>query len=93
MGDGTKELKEPSLSTLDDVSDEVYRARAKHPSPTYLLAALMEEVGELSKAFIEDAPWDHVREEAKQVACVAIRIMEEGDPSFPVKIPPGRLRR
>jgi len=64
-----------------DVAEEVEAARAKFPEPYALLAALIEEVGELSKALM-DEPKARVRAEAKQVAAVAIRIMEEGDPSL-----------
>lgn len=47
-----------------------------------MLAALMEEVGELAQALLEgDA--DNFRTEALQVACVAIRLITEGDADFP----------
>jgi len=44
----------------------------------------MEEVGELAQALLDDHGIARVREEAKQVACVAIRIMEECDSSFEI---------
>lgn len=74
----------PEFDTLRDVMAEVERARAKFPEPKHLLAALTEEVGELAQAFMQEKPWAEVRGEAMQVACVAIRIMEEGDSMFPV---------
>lgn len=68
--------------TLDAISAEVCRAREKFPGNRLLLAALTEEVGELAKAMLQDRPSDEIRREAIQVACVAIRIIEEGDSSF-----------
>lgn len=73
----------PEISTMGDVAGEVRRAREKFPNNDHMMAALMEEVGELSKAFLENEGNDRVRAEAMQVACVAIRIMEEGDADYP----------
>jgi NTP pyrophosphatase (non-canonical NTP hydrolase) len=78
----TEEIKKPQAITLIDVAAEVTRARAKFPSSRFLLTALMEEVGELAKAVLQKRPKDECRREAMQVACVAIRIMEEGCPEF-----------
>jgi len=72
----------PLRKTLLAVADEVCRARKKFPSNQHLLAALGEEYGELCKAYLENEGKDRVYAEAKQVACVAIRIMEEGDSDF-----------
>lgn len=69
---------------LAHVSLEVDRARTLHPGNAHLLAALMEEVGELAKAYLEAEGSDRVWDEAKQVACVAARIALEGDRDFPV---------
>jgi NTP pyrophosphatase (non-canonical NTP hydrolase) len=69
-------------STASDVAEEVMRARAKFPSNEHLLAALMEEVGELAKALLEGESVERIRAEAAQVACVAVRIIEEGDSDF-----------
>ncbi len=72
------------------IDDELARARTKFPSNTHMLAALMEEVGELSKALLECGPMtghQHVLEEAIQVAVVAIRIATEGDPEFIYRSP------
>ena len=76
-------MNKPKQLTLDFLSEEIERARSKFPTNKLLLAALMEEVGELSKALIENEPAQNVITEAIQVACVAIRIAEEGESSFP----------
>ena len=82
-------------STAQDIADEVQRARTKLPLNKHNLAALVEEVGELSQALIDHdfAQGTHpsrlqtlthdVYKEAIQVACMAIRVAEEGDSSFP----------
>lgn len=62
--------------------EELYNARNKFPTNAHLLAALAEEVGELAKALLENHRPDRIREEAIQVACVAIRIATEGDADF-----------
>ena len=72
----------PRATTLFDIAAEVVRARKKFPSREHLLAALGEEYGEVCKAYLENQGKDRVYSEAKQVACVAIRIMEEGDSDF-----------
>lgn len=68
--------------TLDDVDEEVLRARTKFPGSRFLYTALCEEVGELAKAILQKEGRDRVRREALQVACVALRIYEEGDPAY-----------
>lgn len=65
-----------------EIRDEVERARAKFPGRGHLTAALMEEVGEVAKALLEGEPVESLRAECVQVACVAIRIAEEGDEDF-----------
>ncbi len=72
----------PQAATIVDVAAEVSRARTKFPGGKLLLPALMEEVGELAQALLQKRPKDEWRKEAMQVACVAIRIMEEGCPEF-----------
>ena len=62
---------------------ELERAREKFPQNDHLFAALGEEVGELARELLEGGPRGRIREEAIQVACVAIRIAEEGDGDFP----------
>lgn len=71
--------------TLRAISAEVARSRVKFPADKHNLAALMEEVGELAKAFLKDEGDERVRAEAIQVACAAIRIIEGGDEAFAEK--------
>jgi len=87
----------PDELTLTAIAAEVVRARTKFPSNAVLLAALMEEVGELANALLEHrfaviagkkpAELDdfraEIQKEAIQVAAVAVRILEDGDSSFP----------
>ena len=72
----------PQRSTLAHIHAEVIRARMKHPGNKHLLGALTEEVGELAQALLDDLGPHEVYAEATQVACVAIRIMEEGDGDY-----------
>lgn len=71
-----------ALATIIKINKELRRARKKFPDNAKLLAALMEEVGELAKALLQRAPASEIEAEAIQVACVAIRIIEEGDADF-----------
>ena len=70
----------PLVITLALLKTEVFKARSKFPSNEHLFAALLEEVGELAYEMTRDR--QRQREEALQVACVAIRIAEEGDADF-----------
>ena len=72
----------PKHETLDLIAEEVLRARTKFPGNEHLLAALTEEVGELAQAMLQAKPRGEQVKEAVQVACVAVRIIEEGDASF-----------
>lgn len=72
----------PKKSTLTDIGDEVVAARMAFPTNEHRLAAITEEVGELAQALLQKQPWDRVYDEAMQVACTAIRLMEEGDSDF-----------
>lgn len=63
---------------LLEVDAEVARARQKFPSSDGAMVALVEEVGELAKALLDES-WDRVRAEAIQVAGMALRVAEEGD--------------
>lgn len=88
---------EPDLVSLQAVRAEVIRARMKFSDNDVLLAALMEEVGELANALLElrfaarrneapeklDGRRDAVQREAIQVAAVAMRILEDGTSEFP----------
>jgi hypothetical protein len=85
VGDTLKkiEAQPPLRRTILAVCDEVVRARRKFPDPENPnFAALVEEVGELAKAMIEKLTPEEIRSEAVQVACMAIRIIEEGDQSL-----------
>lgn len=73
----------PLQTTLSAVVAEVARARFKHRGNENLCVALTEEVGELAQALLDHGNGERAREEAVQVACVAIRIIEEGDAAFP----------
>ena len=65
-----------------ELDDEVNGARKKFPGNRFLLAALTEELGELAQAYLQKQGRKRVRKEALQVACVAMRIYEEGDSAF-----------
>ncbi len=58
------------------------RARLKFPGNRHLTVALGEEYGELCQAQLQGKSRDEIEKEAIQVACLAIRIIEEGDASF-----------
>lgn len=70
------------FEALGQVGAEVERARAKFPENRHLLGALVEEAGELARELLEGGPSARVRAEAMQVACVAVRIMTEGDADY-----------
>lgn len=61
---------------------EVMAGRKKFPGNRLALAALVEEVGELSRALLQRQGRARVEQEALQVAAVAMRIFEEGDSTF-----------
>ena len=63
---------------LKEIDAEYTNATTKFPSSTLSTIALMEEVGELATALL-DEPLENVRKEAVQVAVMAIRIAVEGD--------------
>ncbi len=65
-----------------EMREESKRALAKHPKHEHLLVALMEEVGELSRAHLEGEGTARIREEAVQVAALAMRIALCGDDDF-----------
>lgn len=76
-------MSKKALATTHVLLDtELVYARTKFPGTRFLTVALMEEVGELAKALLQKKPPEEWMGEALQVACVAIRIYEEGDASF-----------
>lgn len=64
------------------LADEVYFAKSKFPSGKNLLAALMEECGELAQELLQNGNTEHAFTEAIQVAAVALRIALEGAKEF-----------
>ena len=66
---------------LSDQFGELQRAREKFPRPNLNMVALVEEVGELAKALL-DEPYNNVRREAVQVAVMAMRVAVDGDPTL-----------
>lgn len=72
----------PEPKTIAALTAELKRARAKFPANAKLTVALMEEVGELAQALLQGKAKDEIVKEALQVACVAVRIAEEGDSDF-----------
>lgn len=70
------------VDVIEDLASEVLRARAKFPSAHNLNAALMEEIGELASAQMQQLGSSEIRKEAIQVMAVAFRIMTEGDQSL-----------
>ena len=72
-------------TTIVDIHAELERARIEFPMPNPTFVALCEEVGELAQALLKCKSYADSRrvyEEAKQVAVMAIRMMEEGDQNY-----------
>lgn len=67
---------------LLEVEKEIEAGRREFPGNKNMLGALGEEFGELARALLEGDPAKR-REEAIQVAAVAIRIAIEGDADYP----------
>jgi NTP pyrophosphatase (non-canonical NTP hydrolase) len=72
---------ETTQALLEEIEEELERARAKFPGDNVTFAALVEEVGELAKATFEE-PRANVRKEAVQVAVMAMRMVLDGDHTF-----------
>jgi NTP pyrophosphatase (non-canonical NTP hydrolase) len=72
------------------ISAELQFARAKFPGSNLNFPALVEEVGELANALLDHAygkaTSENVFAEAIQVACMAIRVAEEGSAEFPYQV-------
>lgn len=71
---------DPTARFMDDVTDELKRARAKFPGDRIMTIALAEEFGELAKAML-DEPGANVWNEAVQTAVMAARVAIDGDSS------------
>ena len=79
---------------LNDIVDEVDRAREKFPGNKHMMGAFHEEVGEVAKAMLEREynAQDHaeldmrldvdVYKECVQAAAMALRVATEGDPEY-----------
>ena len=80
-GSRVKPAQGMGINAFEMLQTEIVRARTKFPGNRFLLAALTEEVGELAAEMLQGNRQKAMRE-ALQVACVAIRIFEEGDSSF-----------
>ncbi len=63
---------------LTQIVRELDRARTKFPGDNVTTLALVEEVGELAQATFEKSRAE-VRKEAIQVACMAMRVILDGD--------------
>lgn len=79
----TTSARYPTLdaATIALLCGEIDRCRAKFPKNDLMLAALTEEFGELVETF-DSENLASIHKEALQVACVAVRIAEEGDATF-----------
>ena len=66
---------------IEDIKEELDRARTKFPGDRVTYTALCEEVGELAKALLDESR-QRVREEAIQVAVMAMRVVLDGDSSY-----------
>ena len=70
------------FDSLHELNVEVERARTKFPGNRFLFTALGEEFGELAQAILQKEGRERIQKEALQVACVAMRIYEEGDSAY-----------
>lgn len=81
-----EEMKKPIIdfeveSIFRKIKDELKNARTKFPGDSVTMIALVEEVGELAKALM-DEPSINIEKEAIQVAVMAIRVAIDGDSSI-----------
>jgi NTP pyrophosphatase (non-canonical NTP hydrolase) len=82
----------PDGLVIKMITDELAAAREAFPGKTHMLAALVEEVGELAQAIMQhdrkqETSVHEVLREAVQVACMAIRVAVEGDDNFLYQFP------
>lgn len=85
-------LSGPDGIVMAMVRGELIAARQQFPGSTHMLAALMEEVGELAQAMIDHDRGGsqtaiQVLREAVQVASMAVRIAVEGDDNMVYEFP------
>lgn len=73
--------KGPMGELLQSIRQEAMQGIESYPDASGLMVALMEEVGELARAMMSETR-DRVKDEAVQVAALAIRIAIEGDPTL-----------
>lgn len=69
------------IQLMHEIFDELEKARQKFPGDRVTFAALVEEVGELATALIEE-PRKNAKKEAIQVAVMAMRMVLDGDREF-----------
>jgi NTP pyrophosphatase (non-canonical NTP hydrolase) len=78
---------------MNDIQNEVKRARELFPANSEMLEALMEEVGEVAKAIMEHKRKKkgvtdrEVYNEIVQLGAMVIRLGTEGDKDHPYKNP------
>lgn len=70
-----------SSGTFSQIWAALDQARKEAPESAGLLAGLMSSVGQLSHALLQDSA-EHLVSQAIQVAVLAIRVAEEGDPTL-----------
>ena len=88
----SERLFSPDGKMITDILGEVRSAREKFPGSRHMLCALVEEVGELAQAIMQNDRHEGTTEtevyrEAVQVAAMAIRIGTEGDEAFEYALP------
>ena len=73
-------IKYQTQKFIEAVSEEIKKARAKFPHNDVQMIALVEEVGELAKALMDESN-ENVWKEAVQVATMALRVAVDKDMS------------
>jgi len=64
---------------LGKVRERLEKAREKYPSPNAMSLGILEEAGEVGKALVKESP-ERVYDECIDLAVMAMRLAEEGDP-------------
>lgn len=91
-GSAHHRMASPDGIIISMIMGELDAARSQFPDSTHMLAALVEEVGEVAKALMEHdrnqgTSVQEVMRECVQVATMAIRIATEGDENFLYQFP------